>query len=331
MSDLKQKFEFALHPEDQLMESFKGKPRWQETFGIFARNKGALISLIFVILLIILSVLGPICSQYTYDGVDMASQNLPPRMQGIEKLGFWDGTLKGKDMYTIKGCPDAYHWFGTDTLGRDLFVRFCYGTRISLLIGAISALLNMIIGVAYGLTSGYYGGKLDMIMQRIIEIIHGIPSLVIISLLVIVLKPGMTSIIIAMAISQWTGTARLTRANTLRLKEMEHVMASRTLGVGTPAILFKEIFPNLLSSVIVMTMMSVPGAVFMEAYLSFVGLGIPNPQASLGSLINDGYQNMLLYPSQMMIPAIFFALLMLALNLIGDGLRDALDPTQKQV
>ena len=153
----------------------------------------------------------------------------------------------------------------------------------------------------------------------------------VISLLVIVLKPGITSIIIAMAISQWTGTARLTRANTLRLKEMEHVMASRTLGVSTFRILFREIFPNLLSSVIIMTMMSVPGAVFMEAYLSFVGLGIPNPQASLGSLINDGYQNMLLYPSQMMIPAIFFALLMLALNLIGDGLRDALDPTQKHV
>ena len=331
MSDLKQKLTFALHPEERLMETFQGKPRWRETFGIFAKNKGALISLIFLALLIVLSILGPICSHYTYDGIDMAAQNLPPRIQGVEKLGIFNGTLKGKNMYEIKGCADAYHWFGTDSLGRDLFVRFCHGTRISLLIGAISAILNMIVGVAYGLVSGYYGGKLDLIMQRIIEVINGIPSLVVISLLVIVLKPGITTIIIAMAISQWTGTARLTRANTLRLKEMEHVMASRTLGVSTFRILFREIFPNLLSSVIIMTMMSVPGAVFMEAYLSFVGLGIPKPQATLGSLINDGFQNMLLYPSQMMIPAIFFALLMLALNLIGDGLRDALDPTQKHV
>lgn len=329
--DIKQKLVFAAHPEERLMETFQGKPRWRETFDIFAKNKGALVSLIFVLLLVVLSVFGPILSRYTYDGIDMTAQNLPPRIQGLEKLGIFDGTLKGRNMYEIKGAADSYHWFGTDNLGRDLFVRFCYGTRISLLIGAVSALLNMVIGVAYGLVSGYYGGKLDMLMQRIIEIIHGIPSLVIVSLLVIVLKPGVTSIIIAMAISQWTGTARLTRANTLRLKEMEHIMASRTLGVGTVRILFKEIFPNLLSSVIVMTMMSVPGAVFMEAYLSFVGLGIPNPQASLGSLINDGYQNMLLYPSQMIIPAVFFALLMLTLNMIGDGLRDALDPTQKQV
>lgn len=330
-SELREKLVFSLHPELKLQESFQGKPRWRETFGIFAKNKGALISLIFVLLLVLLSLLGPAFSRYTYDGVDTAAQNLPPRIQGLEKLGIFDGTLRGKDMYEAKGCPDAYHWFGTDNLGRDLFVRFCHGTRVSLLIGAISAILNMIVGVAYGLVSGYYGGKLDMIMQRIIEVINGIPSLVIVSLLVIVMKPGITSIIVAMTISQWTGTARLTRANTLRLKEMEHIMASRTLGVGTARILFKEIFPNLLSSVIVMTMMSVPGAVFMEAYLSFVGLGIPNPQASLGSLINEGYQCMLLYPSRMIIPAVFFALLMLALNLIGDGLRDALDPTQKQV
>ena len=331
MNELKKRFEFAIHPESSLLESYIDKPKWQEVFSIFARNKGALVSLIFLILIILLAVLGPICSQYTYDAIDMTRQNLPPRIPGLEKLGIFNGTLKGKDMYEIKGCKDMYFFFGTDGLGRDLFVRFCHGTRISLLIGAISALLNMVIGVAYGLISGYYGGKIDIIMQRIIEIINGIPTLVIVSLLVIVLKPGITSIIIAIAISQWTGTARLVRANTLRIKEMEHVMASRTLGTGTFRILFKEIFPNLLSSVIVMTMLSIPGAVFMEAYLSFVGLGIPNPQASLGSLINDGYQSMLLYPYQMAVPAIFFALLMLALNLIGDGLRDALDPTQKQV
>ena len=330
-ANIKQKLRFAVFPEERLMESYLGKPRWQETFAIFAKNKGALVSLIIVIALLLIAILGPILSQYTYDGINMAAQNLPPRIPGLERLGIANGMFHGQNMYEVKGVLEEYHWFGTDNLGRDLFVRICHGTRISLFIGAISALLNMVIGVVFGLVSGYYGGKLDMFMQRIIEVIHGIPSLVIVSLLVIVLKPGISSIIIAMAISQWTGTARLARANTLRLKEMEYVMASRTLGVSTPRIMFGSIFPNQLSSIIIMTMLSVPGAVFMEAYLSFIGLGIPNPQASLGSLINDGFQNMLLYPSQMLIPAVIFAILMLALNLIGDGLRDALDPTQKHV
>lgn len=325
------RFKFAKRPDNAPEEVFQSRPKWKETVSLFTRNKGAVISLIFLIIMIFVALLGPLLSGYGYDEIDLTRQNLPPRIPGVEKLGIFNGTLSGKDIYKVKGCKDLYFWFGTDRLGRDLFTRFCCGTQISLLIGAISAVLNMVIGVTFGLVSGYYGGKLDMLMQRFIEVLNGIPSLVIVSLLVIILNPGITSIIIAMAISQWTVTARLTRANTLRLKEMEHIMASRTLGVGTIRILFREIFPNLLSTVIVMCMLSVPGAIFMEAFLSFVGLGIPNPQASLGSLINDGFQNMLLYPYQLAIPAVFFALLMLALNMIGDGLRDALDPTMKKV
>ena len=325
------KFAFALRPDNALEEVYESRPQWKETVLIFSKNKGAVISLIFLLIMIIVAFVGPLLSGYPYDAIDLTRQNLPPRIPGLEKLGLFNGMLNGEDKYLVKGFKDLYFWFGTDRLGRDLFTRFCLGTQISLLIGAVSALLNMIIGVTYGLVSGYYGGKLDILMQRLIEILNGIPSLVIVSLLVIVLKPGISSIIIAMAISQWTVTARLVRASTLRLKEMEHVMASRTMGVGTWRIMFKEIFPNLLSTVIVMCMLSIPGAIFMESFLSFVGLGIPNPQASLGSLINDGFQNMLLYSYQLAIPAVFFALLMLALNIIGDGLRDALDPTMKRV
>ena len=149
--------------------------------------------------------------------------------------------------------------------------------------------------------------------------------------MVVALSPGLLSIIVAMSISGWLGMSRLVRANTLRLKESEHVQASRVLGTGTLTILFREIFPNLLSSVIVMTMMTMPSAIFMESFLSFVGLGIPAPQASLGSLISDGYAHMLTYPYQMIVPSVFFAVLMLSMNLIGDGLRDALDPRQKQL
>ena len=297
----------------------------------FRRNKGAVAGAIAFLLIILLALFGPIVSGHSYDEVALTVQNLPPRIPGLEKLGIFDGTVQGVNMYELKGVSDKYFWFGTDTLGRDLFTRLCYGIRISLLIAAISAFLDLVIGTTYGLISGYYGGKTDLIMQRIVEIINGIPMMVIVSLLVVAMSPGLLSIIVAMSISGWLGMSRLVRANTLRLKESEHVQASRVLGTGTLTILFREIFPNLLSSVIVMTMMTMPSAIFMESFLSFVGLGIPAPQASLGSLISDGYAHMLTYPYQMIVPSVFFAVLMLSMNLVGDGLRDALDPRQKQL
>lgn len=297
----------------------------------FRRNKGAVAGAIAFLLIILLALFGPIVSGHSYDEVALTVQNLPPRIPGLEKLGIFDGTVQGINMYELKGVSDKYFWFGTDTLGRDLFTRLCYGIRISLLIAAVSAFLDLVIGTTYGLISGYYGGKVDLIMQRIVEIINGIPMMVIVSLLVVAMSPGLLSIIVAMSISGWLGMSRLVRANTLRLKESEHVQASRVLGTGTFTILFREIFPNLLSSIIVMTMMTMPSAIFMESFLSFVGLGIPAPQASLGSLISDGYAHMLTYPYQMIVPSVFFAVLMLSMNLIGDGLRDALDPRQKQL
>lgn len=312
-------------------DAFSTVPSWKETLLIFAKNKGAIAGVIFIAIMVILAIWGPSFNAYPYDYVQVDRQNLPPRIQGLEKLGIFDGTLNGMNMYEMKGCLDEYYWFGTDTLGRDLFTRFCQGTRISLIVAIVSAILDLLIGVSYGLIAGYYGGKVDMIMMRITEIINGIPSLVVVSLLVVILSPGLTSIIIAMVISGWIGMSRLVRANTLRLKASEHILASKTLGTSTFKILFREIFPNLLSSVIVMAMMSVPGAIFMESFLSFVGLGIPAPQASLGSLISDGYNHMLMYPYQLAIPAVFFGLLMISLNLFGDGLRDALDPKQKKM
>lgn len=312
-------------------ETFASIPSWKETIIIFCRNKGAIFGVIFILLMTVLAIWGPRFNTYAYDYVQMDRQNLPPRIPGLENLGIFDGTLQGINMYELKGCQNEYYWFGTDSLGRDLFTRFCQGTRISLIVAVISALLDLVIGVSYGLIAGYYGGKVDMVMMRVTEIINGIPSLVVVSLLVVVLSPGLTSIIVAMTISGWIGMSRLVRANTLRIKASEHIMASKTLGTSTPAILFREIFPNLLSSVIVMAMMSVPGAIFMESFLSFVGLGIPAPQASLGSLISDGYNHMLMYPYQLAIPAVLFGILMISLNLAGDGLRDALDPKQRRV
>lgn len=298
------------------------KSMLRQSLEVFGKNKGAVAGLVIFLLILFMGLIGPSVSGYTYDDIQLQMQNLPPRIPVLEKLGICDGTVQGVNMYELKNASDRYFWFGTDSLGRDLFTRLCYGIRISLLIAAVSAFLDLVIGTTYGMISGYYGGKTDLIMQRVVEIINGVPMMVIISLLVVVMSPGLFSIIAAMSISGWLGMSRLVRANALRLKESEHVQASRVLGTGTLVILFREIFPNLLSSVIVMTMMTIPGAIFMESFLSFVGLGIPAPQASLGSLISDGYAHMLTYPYQMFVPSLLFALLMISLNLMGDGLPD---------
>ncbi len=311
-------------------DAITSRASWKETLHVFSKNKGAIVGVIFIAIMVVLAVFGPSFNEYTYDFQQMDKQNMPPRIPGVEKLGIFDGTLNGKNIYEMKNCSE-YYWFGTDALGRDLFTRFCQGTRISLIVGIVSALLDILIGVSYGMISGYYGKRVDLIMQRIAEIISGIPTLVTVSLLVVVLKPGLGSIIIAMSISGWIAMSRLVRANTLRLKNMEHIMASKTLGTNTFHILFTEMLPNIISSVIVMAMLSVPNAIFMESFLSFIGLGIPAPQASLGSLINDGYNHMMMFPYQLAIPAVLFSLLIISLNLVGDGLRDALDPKQKRV
>lgn len=326
-----QKFDFATQRSEELEELHVIRPGWQETLRVFCKNKGAVVGAIFVGLMIILAIVGPHLNEYTYEYQQITKQNLPPRIPILEDFGIFDGTKNGIDMYELKDCAEDYFWFGTDILGRDLFTRFCQGIRISFIVALASAILNMVIGIPYGMVSGYYGGKIDLIMQRVTEVISGIPTLVVVSLMVVVLEPGLVSIILAMSISSWIGMSRLVRANTLRLKAMDHIMASKTLGTNTPRILFVEVLPNITSSIIVMAMLSIPGAIFLESFLSFIGLGIPAPQASLGSLISDGYTQMLIYPYQLAIPATFFSLLMIALNLMGNGLRDALDPKQKQV
>ena len=204
------------------------------------------------------------------------------------------------------------------------------GTRISLFVALVAVLADMIIGIMIGVISGYFGGMVDIVLQRITEVIWGIPNLVVVTLLMLILRPGLTSIILALLFSGWIGMSRLVRAQVLKLKEMEYVLVGKTLGASSWNLIFKDILPNTMAQIIIMAMMSVPNAIFTEAFLSYIGLGIPAPEASLGVLINDGYQNMLLFPYQVLIPVIIFAVLMISLNLFADGLRDALDPKMKQ-
>ena len=316
--------------EQQVHKDYTDIPRWKDILYRFTRNKGSLIGIIAIFLVILLAVFGPLLTPYGYADVNTKQQNLPPRVPGIERLGVFDGTRKGKNVYESKGIEDVYHYFGTDTLGRDLFARVCYGTRISLYIAVVAVLIDMVIGITIGMICGYFGGGIDLVLQRIIEIINGIPQLVVVTLLLVFLRPGLFTITLALLITSWIGMSRVVRAQVLQLKEREYILASRTQGTPVPKILFGEILPNTMGQVIILAMMSVPGAIFTESFLSFVGLGIPEPMASLGSLISTGFDNILVYPYQVAVPVVIFSILMVSFNLVADGLRDAIDPRMWQ-
>lgn len=305
---------------------------WQDAWLRIRKNKAAIVSMFILIFIIFMAFAGPFMVKHDPENVRVAHANLPPKVPGLEKLGIFDGvgTLAGKEvnLYEMKKV-DTYYWFGTDGLGRDMFSRVWKGSQISLFIAFMAALIDMIIGVAYGGISGYYGGRVDDIMQRIVEVIYGIPTLVIVILMILFMKPGITAIIIALTITGWIGMSRIVRGQVLKFKNQEFVLASRTLGASNTRIISKHILPNILGIIIINTMFTIPNAIFFEAFLSFIGLGLQPPAASLGTLISDGYKLMKFQPHILLYPSLIISLLMIAFNLLGDGLRDAFDPKMK--
>ncbi|AMC92621.1 peptide ABC transporter permease [Erysipelothrix larvae] len=314
-------------PEQEMVQG-EDESALRDGWERFKKNKGAVIGLIVISIIIVMAIIGPMISGYRFDEIFKGYNNLPPRIPGLENLGFFDGTSRGVNVYEQLGVTQ-YFWFGSDTLGRDLFTRIWSGTRVSFIIAIVAVLIDFVIGVTYGTISGYFGGKVDMLMQRILEVINGIPNLVVVTLFVLVFKPGMVSIIVSLMITGWIGMSRVVRSQVLKLKEQEFVLAADVLGARKMMIIVKEILPNIMGQMIVMTMFSIPNAIFYEAFLAFVGLGLAEPQASLGSLINTGYNSMLTHPHLLIFPVIVLSLLMLSFNLIADGLRDAIDPTMK--
>jgi len=309
---------------------------WQDSWLRVRKNKGAVVSLVILVIMIIMAFVGPLITPYAYDDQNTKHNNLPPRIQGLENVDWlpFDGTLTRRNgdvynAYEVKKAEDSYYWFGTDNLGRDQFARVWKGTQVSLFIAFMAALIDMLIGVAYGAISGFIGGRTDGIMQRIIEVIVGIPNLIVVVLLMLVLKPGIIPIIIALTITGWTSMARVVRAQVLKFKGQEFVLAAKTLGAPNSSIIFKHMIPNMFGVIIINTMFSIPNAIFFEAFLSFIGLGLQEPHASLGTLVNSGFKSMIAFPYQMIIPSIMIALIMVCFNLVADGLRDALDPKMR--
>ena len=234
------------------------------------------------------------------------------------------------DFYKFSRVADGtYYWLGTDYLGRDLLTRLFRGARISLLIAFFSVITNVIIGVVYGAISGYYGGKVDLILTHFAEVLDGLPYIVVTILFMLLLGSGMLSIIIALCITGWIGTSRLIRAQFYRFKGREYVLAARTLGVPDRKLIFRHILPNCVGPLITRAMIAVPSAIFSESFLAYLGLGIKPPDPSIGVLLSDGQKVLLQYPYQTVFPAILISVLMVAFNLFSNGLRDALDPTKR--
>ncbi|MBP1966731.1 ABC transporter permease [Paenibacillus aceris] len=277
---------------------------WQEAWIRLRANKLAMAGLIIVVLMALLAICGPLLTDQSYS-----------------KQVLLDANQK----------PSAAHWFGTDELGRDVYARILYGARISLFIGLMAALIDFVIGIIYGGIAGYFGGRIDNVMMRFVDLLYGIPYLLVVILLMVVMGPGLLTIIVALSATGWIGMARIVRGQVLSLKSSEYVLAARTLGGGAGYIIRKHLLPNAIGVIIVQVTFSVPSAIFAEAFLSFLGLGIQPPLASWGVMANDGLSTILSGQWwRLFYPAFFISITMLAFNLVGDGLQDAFNPKRRR-
>ncbi len=305
---------------------------WQDAFVRFRKNKASMFGIVIICILALFAIFAPMLSERSYKDQNIRHTKLPPKIEALANIHFlpFDGRdIHGVDKYAKHNIKESY-WFGTDDLGRDLWVRTWTGTRVSLYIALLAATLELFIGVTYGGISAFYGGTVDTIMQRIVEVLYGIPYLIVVILFILIFEPGIISITLGMALTGWIGMSRIVRGQILKLKSMEYVLASRTLGASNSSLIFKHLIPNTLGAIIITTMFTIPAAIFGEAFLSFIGLGMRPPLASLGVLVNDGFRALQSYPHMMFIPATVISLLILSLNLFADGLRDALDPKMRK-
>ncbi|MBQ9210601.1 MAG: ABC transporter permease [Clostridia bacterium] len=309
--------ERSLPGEKELVKDFTPVPRdlaasqrinrlsltyWQGAMMTLRKNKAAMTGLVFIILVVLVGIIGPI---------------LYPNYQKTNLLA----TLQ---------APSEKHWLGTDLLGRDTFTRLLWGTRTSLMIGFVAETINLVLGILYGGISGYVGGKVDVIMMRIIDVIVSIPQMIILILLQTVMSNGVGTLIFSLCVTGWAGLARMVRGQVMALRENEYVFAAQVLGASRWEILRRHLLPNTVGPILVNYTMSIPGAIGAEAFLSYIGLGIPVPAASWGNMLQEGANQ---FPGSLWLffsPAIIFALTILAFNLFGDGLRDALDPKMRK-
>lgn len=309
------------------------------------KNKLAMVCFFIIVTIVLSVIIIPAVWPYNYDqqlGITYKTEtgNVDPTYANLHPFEYGESELARID----NGEKVFPHIFGTDRAGRDYFIRVVYGARISLLVGFFAALIVLIIGLIYGSISGYAGGKVDMVMMRVVDIIYSLPDMIIIILLAVVLNRvfegsesafiqriggNMISLFIVFALLYWVGMARLIRGQILQIKQQEYVLAAKTIGASSGRIIRKHLLPNCISVIIISTALQIPSAIFTESFLSFLGLGVNAPMPSLGSLASDALGGIISYPYRLIIPAVTIFLIVLSLNLFGDGLRDAFDPKLK--
>tara|TARA_B110000263_G_scaffold247080_1_gene259228 strand:+ start:140 stop:1000 length:861 start_codon:yes stop_codon:yes gene_type:complete len=277
----------------------KSRSLWQDSFRRLKSNKVALTGGSFIVFLIILSILTPWIAPYDYSFQDLS-------------LG--------------PSSPSIMHLLGTDTLGRDLLTRMLYGSRISLLVGFIATFVALFIGVIWGTVAGFYGGKIDTVMMRIVDVLYGIPFIILIILLMVIFGRNLVLLFMAIGAVEWLTMARIVRSQVMSITQQEYVMASKAMGVSNLSIIYRHLIPNTLGPVIVYATLTIPQVMLLESFLSFLGLGVQPPMSSWGLLIRDGAVAMEEYWWLLVFPASIFSITLFSLNFVGDGLRDALDP-----
>ena len=307
----------ATHPTAQLMEraqAVKGRSLLADARRRLFRNKAAVASMALLSAIALLAVFAPLTSPYAFTDQDYNTISCAPQ--------WWPGDLP-------RCRAGGAHWFGTDAVGRDLFVRTLYGARVSLTVGIVATLVSLMIGVLYGAISGFAGGRTDAIMMRIVDVLYSLPFIFMVIVLMVIFNQNFVLLFVAIGAVSWLTMARIVRGQTLSAKQKEFVEAARAAGVGPFGIIRRHIVPNVVGPVIVYVTLTIPGVILAESFLSFLGLGIREPFTSWGVLISEGAGQMETAPWALVFPAVFMALTLFCFNFIGDGLRDALDPKDR--
>jgi len=280
---------------------------WRDPWNRFRRNRAALTAAIVVLFIVIVSLIGP-WLVYLYNGFEFDTLGLDNRLAN----------------------PSLKHLFGTDTLGRDLLARVLYGSRISLMVGLVSTLISLVIGVTYGAVAGYFGGRIDEVLMRAVDVLYSLPDILLIVILMALFERSLLLLFLALGATSWLTMARIVRGQVLSLKHEQFVEAARCIGVSNFGIVARHILPNTLGPIIVYATLTIPSVILSEAFLSFLGLGVPPPASSLGVLAEEGAEAISVHPVLLIAPATLMALMLISLNFFGDGLRDALDPRMRR-
>jgi len=295
-------------------QEIQGRSLWVDARRRLFRNKAAMAGVVILSLIALTAIFAPLLSAYSFDAQDYNVVSCSP--------DWWPDS-------TVMCNAGGTHWFGTDYLGRDLFVRVLYGARVSLTVGLVATLVSLLIGVAYGATAGFLGGRIDEFMMRFVDVLYSLPFIFFVIILMVIFHRSLFLLFIAIGAVEWLTMARIVRGQTLSIKQKEFIEAARAAGVGTFSIIRRHVIPNVVGPVIVYVTLTIPSVILAESFLSFLGLGVQEPLTSWGVLISDGANQLETAPWMLVFPAVFMAITLFCFNFIGDGLRDALDPKDR--